>query len=280
MIGLLDYILDYEDNFWIIDSIEGNIPKGYMVYKVCEEGRYNPITKKKYEKMCSANITKIPKYKKIFKPNEFYINNKSKLEGVWKKYVDSLNKIGIKDEDIGIFGSYLIGFEITKDVDFVIYGIDNLKKYYDNVDFIRNYIGATSITNNHIKHQYLKHKDLYHEKCDLLKIISRNWSGVQIKEGVLSTPRFIDRNFMETPIDDSGREIIRCKVLDGLTTALLPRRAEVIINNERYIILSNLWKYQSFLQAGDEIECYGNIDRDNKTITLYDSNCYVKFLNS
>lgn len=280
MIELLDYVLDYEDNFWIVDSIEGDIPKGYMVYRVCEEGRYNPITHKNYEKMKSANLIKLPEYKRIFKPNEFYINHKSKLNGVWKKYVDALNKVGISDEDIGIFGSYLIGFDITKDVDFVIYGIDNLKKYYYNVSFIRDYIGATSITENHINHQYSKHKDFYHKDCDLLKIISRNWSGVQIKEGVLSTPRFIDRNFIHTPSDDNEREVIRCKVINGLTSALLPRRAEVMINDERYIIISNLWKYQSFLQDGDEIECVGSINRESKIITLYDSDCYVKFLNA
>ena len=251
-----------------------------MVYKVCEEGRYNPITHKNYEKMRSANIYKLPKYKRIFKPNEFYMSNKDKLDGVWKKYVMALNKIGIKDEDIGIFGSYLIGFDITKDVDFVIYGIDNLKKYYDNVNFVRDYIGATSITEDHINAQYLKNKDLYNKNCDLLKIIGRNWSGVQIRKGVLSTPRFIDRNFMEIPYDNSKREVIHCNVINGLTTALLPRRAEVMIDNERYTIMSNLWKYQSFLQDGDEIECYGNIDRENKIVTLYDSNCYVKFLNS
>lgn len=279
MIELLDYVLDYEDNFWIVNSIEGNIPKGYMVYKVSCDGRYNPITKKKYVKMYSANIQEVPRYQKIFKLNQFYLTHKEKLDGVWKKYVNALNKIGIPDKDIGIFGSYLIGFEIEKDVDFVIYGIHNLKKYYKNVNFIRDFIGATSITENHIQRQYFKHKNMYHKNCDLLRIISRNWSGVQIKEGVLSTPRFIDRKFLKIPADNQKREVIRCKVLHGLTSALLPRRAEVIFENEKYMILTNLWKYQSFLEDGDEIECFASVNRKEKTIVLYDSDCYVKFLN-
>ena len=50
MIELLDYILDYDDNFWIINNITENTYKGYMIYKVSEKGKYNHITKKNYIK--------------------------------------------------------------------------------------------------------------------------------------------------------------------------------------------------------------------------------------
>lgn len=167
MIELLDYVLDYDDNFWIVNALN-DYAWGYMVYSVDSEStRYNEITKKYYKKNLDHGLQIIPQYKRIFKPKEFYQSHKESLSGVWKKYITVLNEIGIKDSDIGIFGSYLIGFDIIKDVDFVIYGEDNLKKYYENNEYIKNSINATYITKEHIHHQYEKHKNNYSSNTDL-----------------------------------------------------------------------------------------------------------------
>lgn len=278
MIELLDYILDYNDNFWIVGQIDNEV-KCYIVYKVTETGnRYNNITKKYYQKYTCQKVEKIPPYKKVFKPNKFYLENKSNLKGVWKKYVEALNLIGIEDKDIGIFGSYLVGFDITKDVDFIIYGKDNLKKYYDHNNLIKEYTNSTYINEKHIIYQYQKHRPNYHPKTDLEEIIRRNWSGIQINEDVLSTPRFIDKNNQHIPPDNNTREKITFEVIEGLQTAMLPRKAKVLYNNEEYTVLSCLWKYQSFLRKGDVVETIASINKELKTITLVDYNCYVKFL--
>ena len=130
MLELLDYVLDYNDNFWIVGYIDNEF-KGYIVYQVDDRSdRYNNITRKYYKKCACHKFEKIPAYKKVFKPNKFYLENKRNLTGVWKKYVEALNKIGIEDKDIGIFGSYLVGFDVIKDIDFAIYGEENLIKYY------------------------------------------------------------------------------------------------------------------------------------------------------
>jgi len=278
MLELLDYVLDYTDNFWIVGYIDNEF-KGYIVYEVDDKSdRYNHITKKYYKKCACQKFDKIPAYKKVFKPNTFYLDNKDKLKGVWKKYVQALNIIGIKDENIGIFGSYLVGFDITKDVDFVIYGEDNLNKYYEKNDFIKEYTNSTYINEKHIMHQYNKHKSNYHENTDLLEIVSRNWSGIQISENVLSTPRFIDKNKQHIPPDNNIREIITFEVIDGFKTAMLPRQAKVKYNDEEYTVVSFLWKYQSFLKKGDVVETKASINHDLKTIILVDHDCYVKFI--
>lgn len=279
MIELLDYVLDCDDNFWVVNSIEDNEVKGYIIYKQDDNGdRFNNILKKNYVKCQNNGLTVLPKmYKKVYKPQDFYRQNKDNLEGVWKDYVNVLNEVGI--DDIGIFGSYLIGFDIIKDVDFVIYGFDNLVKYYENQDYIKNFIKATSITEEHIDYQYHKFKDYYSNKTDLKTIISRNWSGVQIKKGVLSTPRFIIKDKCNIPKDDKKRKVITCKVIDGLTSALFPRRAKVLYDNEEYELVCPLWKYEAFLKDNDEIECLANVFDDKKIICLYDKDCYVKFLN-
>lgn len=277
MIELLDYILDYDDNFWIINAINDNV-WGYIVYSVSESGtRYNNITKKYYQKNIDNGLKIIPKYKQLFKPRQFFQTSKNTLTGVWKQYVECLNKIGIIDQDIGIFGSYLIGFDIIKDVDFIIYGEDNLRKYYNNNDVIKESINATYITREHIMHQYNKHKDSYSTKTDLLEIISRNWSGVQIKEGVLSTPRFIT-NITNIPNYKEDYQEVIVEVVEGLTSSCFPRYAKVLYNNEIYTMITPLWKYQAFAHRGDIIKCLATVLDDNKTIFLPTKECYIEYL--
>ena len=278
MLELLDYVLDYNDNFWIVGYIDNEF-KGYIVYQVDDRSdRYNNITRKYYKKCACHKFEKIPAYKKVFKPNKFYLENKGNLTGVWKKYVEALNKIGIEDKDIGIFGSYLVGFDVIKDIDFAIYGENNLIKYYENNEFIKDYTNSTYINDKHKIHQYNKHKDDYHIYTDLLEIVSRNWSGIQINEKVLSTPRFINRNYQHIPPDNDIRKKITFEVLDGFKTAMLPRQAKVLYNNEEYTVLSCLWKYQSFLRKGDVVETIASINEDLKTIILVDHDCYVKYI--
>ena len=278
MIELLDYIQDYDDNFWIVEQIDNEI-KGFKVYEVNENGnRYNNITKKNYTKAKFQKLEKIPAYKRLFKPNKFYLEKKDELKGVWKKYVEILNKIGIEDKDIGIYGSYLVGFDITKDVDFVIYGVDNLYKYYDNNELIKDYTNSTYINEKHIQYQYEKHRPYHHKDTDLLEIIRRNWSGVQVDENVLSTPRFIDRNNEHQTIETDNKKEIIFEVIDGFKTAMLPRRATVLYNGEEYKVETCIWKYQSFLRRGDVVKCYAYVNEDLKVILLDRENSYIKFI--
>lgn len=280
MIELLDYILDDDDNFWIINNITDNINKGYLVYKISDDGKYNNITKKYYTKeIDNKGIKKIPSsYKKLFKPRDFFINHKKDLTGIWADYVKCLNEIGISDDDIGIFGSYLIGFDISKDVDFIIYGKDNLYKYYKNIEYIKKRLDVTSITQEHINHQYNKHKDKFDKRCDLKEIISRNWSGIELKNGVLSTPRFIDIDNTNIPKKVGVDKIVKVKITKGLFTSMLPRSAEAEYNGTIYTIISTIWKYQSFAHKDDVIEIFANVDDDKKLIIIDDEKYYLKYI--
>lgn len=277
---LLDYVLDNDDNFWIVSSIANDTYKGYIVYKVSKIGRYNNITKKNYIKDTDkGNFLEIPSsYKRIFKPREFYIENKHNLDGIWKNYVDTLNEIGIPDYNIGIFGSYLIGFDIIKDVDFIIYGKDNLVKYYNNIDYIKRKNKVSSISKEHIEYQYNKHKDKFNKECDLKEIISRNWSGIELENGVLSTPRFIDLDNMNIPRKKGIDKKITVKIIDGFHSVMLPRIVFSKYNGKKYTIISNIWKFQSFAHKDDVIEIYANVDDKNNLIIMDDKKYYVKYL--
>lgn len=281
MIELLDYVLDNNDNFWIVNNITGNDYKGYIVYKTVNgDGKYNNITHKNYKK-CNDNdgIISIPSsYKLVFKPRNFYTSNKNNLVGFWKDYILALNKIGISDKDIGIFGSYLIGFDISKDVDYVIYGKDNLYKYYNNIENIKQELNVSSISSEHIEYQYNMHKIKFNEKCDLREIISRNWSGIQLPNGILSTPRFIDQNHVVIPLKRGIDKTIVVKVLEGFFSSMLPRIAKVEYNGKVYTMLSTIWKFQSFAHRSDELEIYANVNDEENIIILDDYKYYIKYL--
>ncbi len=278
-LDLLDYVLDENDDFWIVNEIREDCVLGYKVYeKDYSSEKKNYYTNKNYKKIIRAGLSLMPKYKLVFKPREFYIAHKNEMPKLWLDFAFSLNKAGVSDEFIGIFGSFLIGFDISKDVDFVVYGDENLKKLYQNIEIIKKNLNATSISQAHIDYQYEKHKRLYSPKCDLKEIISRNWAGVQIKEGLLSTIRFIDFGHQIMPYVTGHKKIVKCQVTEGLTSACFPRRVLCKYNGETYTIYSSMWKFQSFARDGDIVEIYGKVDEKNKIITIESNEDYIKFI--
>ncbi len=276
MIEFLDYVLDYDDNFWIVNSVAEDGMLGYMVYKKDENGnRFNNFTKLNYTKQYSDSIIPIPEYKAVYKARDCFKNHRNEIPLIWQKYVQALENVGI--DDIGIFGSFLIGFDPIKDIDFVIYGLDNFRRYRDNIEYIRNYIDATSITDDHINKQYNKHKDNYSSMCDLKKIIYRNWSGVELKDGVLSTPRFIIDGYV-SPAKDGVDAVHKVEIIDGTLSDFTPRRAKALINGEEFEIISPLWKFQSFARDKDIIELFGNYNYDKHVVILDNRKYYIKYL--
>lgn len=277
----LDYILDINEDIWIVNEIHNNKPLGFMIYKHDDNGeRFNYFTGKNYIKNNKQELKDLPsKIKAVFKPRQFYMAHKDDLPLEWKNFAKALNNAGIKDEDIGIFGSYLLGFDITKDVDFVIYGLDALTKCYKNIDKIKRDLNATDITEKHIQYQYDKFKNYYNPKYDLKTIISRNWSGIQIADGVLSTIRSVILEKQCIPLLSGKKEVVVGEITNALESACLPRRAEVKVGDETFEIVSSLWKLQSFARIGDKLEIYGLVDRDKKIILINDFEDYIRFLN-
>lgn len=276
MLKPLDYILDFENIFWIISYYQGNKIYGKKVYIPDENGeRYHPELNMNYRKEVS-DYSEIPKYKKEYKPNDCYIEKKDLLTGVWKKFIEGLNIIGINDKDIGIFGSILIGFDIKKDVDFVIYGKNNLNKYYENSNFIKAYTNTNSISKEHIEYQLKKYGKKYNDENDLEKILNRNWSGIELDNGILSTPRFLIDGTYKIPERTGEDRLIECKVISGITSSCMPRFIDVLYQNEIYKLITPFWMFQSFACDNDKLIVYGNVNDSDKTILLSKKQDYIK----
>lgn len=276
----LDYIQDKNDNFWIIKKVDKNKYYGQMVFKVCKKGRYNNITKKYYKKVIKNTEYKlilISSVKKIYYPNECYLNNKNKLTDKWNILAILLKEIGIEDKNIGIYGSYLIGFNLEHDIDYVVYGIESYKKVKKNIDYIRNKLDAVSITKDHINYQYNKYRHLYNKKNDLEQILSHNWAGLQIKKGILSTIRFIkrDKHYMHI----MGKEItIKGIVSDGDGTNFLPRIGVINTQIGKINVITYFWMFNAFLSKGEKVLIKGKYNKKKKLIYLVNKTHWIKYL--
>jgi len=281
MLKPFDYILDADDNFWIISYHYDSKIYGKIIYH-CDPSstKFNFITGKRYRKDPGLEMEIPTDYKMEFHPREFFQSNKNNLVDVWLRYVQALNQSGISDEDIGIFGSYLIGFDVKKDIDFVIYGNENLHKYHAKRDFIGEYTQTSYITEDHIQYQLNKYSHLYHPNCDLLTILRRNWSGIQVGPGVLSTPRFLDEPSISIPLETGKNKLLRCQVVSGIESANFPRKAKVSIQDKIYDVVTPFWMMQSFAKEGDVLELFGDINDTEQTILLMNKEHWIRYLNA
>ncbi len=284
-IRLLDYVQDTDDNFWIVNDLREGEPRGFMVFEVCYDGpRFNPAMGKPYQRLSDQGIGPVPEvYKRVFRPLDFYKEHRDELTGVWQNYAVAMNKIGVPDSAIGIFGSYLLGFPVQKDVDFVIYGLENLELYYNNQDFFKQLLQAGNISPEHVAYQAQKYSGAFSPRYDLKTVLGRNWSGVQFGQGVgvLSTPRFIDPNRSITPtIAGENTELSGVEVVESLGSALLPRRVKVRVPGrpEIFELVSPLWMLQSFARRGDILDLCCLADFAQKLLVVSDrQNHHVQF---
>lgn len=118
----IDYVRLDDGSIWIVGQKQAGTIFGKRVYfpdplgeRVIESGR-------RYTRFVSEMMPiPLDKVETVLRSREGYQRYKPHLQGVWKKYVDAMLCAGIPDEDIGIFGSQLLGFPLKKDIDFVIY---------------------------------------------------------------------------------------------------------------------------------------------------------------
>ena len=278
----LDYILDNNDNFWIVKCIYNNNIYGEMVYKKMKKGRYNNITHKYYQKVIINNkqrnhLIKHSNIKKIFYAQKFYRENKSTIPTKWKKIFELLEKIGIKEKNIGIFGSYLIGFDLEKDIDIVVY---NDKSYFlisDNIDKIRKELNVTPITDDHIKYQMAKYQHLYHKDNDLYTILKHNWVGLQFGHGVLSTIRFIKNNTHYINMRGKNMQIIG-EVIEDKDTNYIPRVGVIKTLMGNIKVITYFWMFNSFLKKQEKVLINGVYNKQKKELYLYNDKHWIKYL--
>jgi hypothetical protein len=273
-----DYIVDKDYKIHIVRGYNNtkNILTN-LVFEPSIEGRYNSLFKKNYNKVINKNI--MPSFlskkdvKFIFIPKENFSLIYKKIKGtIWGEIVDNLIDLGIKKRDIGIFGSTLVGFDIIKDVDFVVYGIKNYLKIRKNIEKLKSKLKVKDISKKHISYQIKKHTKKFSKKNDFHLMLRNKWSSMQINKKVLSTIRFV-YNKDEVPKDieiKKGKEItISGKVLESWRTDFSPRIFKTLTKDGKiYRILTYFWIYQSCVKDGQFVKIKGELNSKNNTIYL------------
>lgn len=280
-----DYILDKKDRFWILKRFDKKI-HACLVFSPDKKGdRYNKFTKKQYSKTINQDpeIREIDKkeIKRIFRPENCFKNNYNKLPGIWGKMARCLLKY-VNIENLGIFGSFLIGFEIKKDVDFVVYGKDNCYNIKKNIEKIRKELNALKISKRHIIYQKDKYGKFHSQENDFMKLLKNKWSSLQIRSGVLSTIRFVykENEFPKDPNIKRGKN----KIISGIATYcfgtnFVPRIFYVKTKKSKIRVLTYYWAYQACVKDNQKLKIFGEFNNKNKTIYISKPNHWIKIMN-
>jgi len=284
MIESLDYILDKKQRFWIVKKM-GNKIYGNIVFIPDNHGkRYNNLTNKFYSKVKfpDGNFKSIKESEiiKIFQPKEYFRKNYKNIKGQWKNLADSLVNLGIKKKEIGIFGSKLIGFNKTKDIDFVVYGINNCNKIKNNIKTIKRQLGARNISKKHIAYQVQKYSDYHSKKNDFHAMLKNKWSSLQFKEDILSTIRFLyseDELPKEIGIK-KGKEKIISGIVKEEFSSYLPRIFYIKSKNKKIRVMTYFWAYQSCVKKNQKVRIFGTYNKKSKTVFLTKKQHWIKII--
>jgi len=210
-----------------------------------------------------------------FKPRQATILKS--LSGIWKNIYNSLLNSGVAKEDIGVFGSALVNFPVIRDVDFIVYGVDNCQLIRRQINKIKSDLGFTDISPDHIKYQAQKFGASHNlAATNFEKTLSNKWSTMQIVPGISNTIVFGYREEEVTSeldaSDRPGREIIITGiVLDDLYSNFVPRIFKISSAGQIYTIKTLFWAYHGCVLTGQRVKITGKLV-DDKVILINDFN--------
>ena len=79
MLQELDYLLDSNDDIWIVTHFREDGPYGYVIYKRMEGGdRHNYLTGYDYVKQPEQNMSLLPYPQRVFHPKDCFTH---RIEG-------------------------------------------------------------------------------------------------------------------------------------------------------------------------------------------------------
>lgn len=266
-----DYVRLDDHSFWILHGYWDLF--GTKVFEPGSE-RKNLVNQKTYDKLPKNYVSQQINEDRVvehYHPRDY---DTSKLKGVWKKFWKALAKV-VGEEDVGVFGSQLLGFRLVKDVDFIVYGKENCKKIRENIGEVRSAVGGGPISDGHVEYQSKKiHSHFSPVRNSFKKALKKKWSSIQVREGVLSTVRFayklgeVPENLWARPSE--GLSTIEGVVVDDFGTSFCPRTFKVKNREGVFTIGTYYWPYHQCVRRGDQVFVIGNKRGDAVTIDTPD----------
>lgn len=217
----------------------------------------------------------------VFHPREKIKQFKKEMQGsIWHAIFQYLVSImGVKEKDIGIFGSYLVNLhqdknhKHLKDVDFVIYGRSNLSKVKENIGKLIKHFHFSHISKEHIRYHQQKFGNLFDPKINSLeKTLANKWLSIQVAPGLLNTLRFVYQinEIPPNPITVPIKSFIKIKgvVIDDFDSNFVPRVFSVKTNAKIYQVVTYFWVFQACVKKGNQVLITGNLHQDEHTISI------------
>ncbi len=185
---------------------------------------------------------------------------------VWDRMVNSLIKIGIKEGNIGLFGSKRLGFTNCKDEDFIVYGKENMVLLHDRIDEFKRLAGLYNHTIAHANYQAETHGKFFDkEKNDLLLCLLNKWSTCAFTDTLTSTIRFVDdtdmtgetlkRYFFDTDLSDECT--VQGFVSESEQTSFMPRRFNLNTKDSVVEVITPLWIFHQCVKENDLVRVTG-----------------------
>lgn len=281
-----DYIKDTTGTLWIV---AGNVHPSesvlaYPVYeprvagtRVLDGVRYEKVINQKENFLLSsvaldAIVTR-------YEPRACYSH--AHLPSDWQRVADAIEHCGVPHADIGIFGSYLLGFPVVKDIDFVVYGVENRRKLFSRYATLRHVAGARAISPEHVAYQIAKKGSVFSPENSWSRLLQNKWSSLQFGEGILSTIRFVYKTG-EEPAHIWDNEIIGSSSLEGVVrdaegSDFHPRQFSLETTAGRFSVGTYFWIYQSCVRDGDRVRVTGNL-REHNCLTLDEFSHSIQYL--
>jgi len=286
-----------------------NIVRAYPVYWPSETGERYHLTRGSYHKKptdpnnnelyriypqyrpskepLSVPAVQVKDIEEHFLPRQAAIrfaHDQEQQETIWNELYKSLLEAGVPQEDVGIIGSYLVEVHRDKedrhikDIDFVVYGLENMKKVKRNIEMIRQKLNATAISPEHVAYHAKKYQGILSPESTLALSLQRKWPALQLAPGLLDSIRFVYYP-EETPPDpwalDKKEEIIlQGEVVDDTHAVFMPRRFTVAAD-KNYQIVIPYWGWYSPVRNKDKVKIKGVLLEDNKTVVLLSQEHYL-----
>jgi len=185
---------------------------------------------------------------------------------LWQRMAQEFVDMGIPQRDIGVFGSWRLGFAVCKDVDFIIYGNANRALLQESIEGYKKKLGLYNHTLNHASYQARVHGEHFDDNCnDLLMCLLNKWSTCAFTSKLTTTIRFVD------PEAKSGallRELLTGEpdedaftftgvVSDADGASYMPRSFTVANESVSYQVVTPLWIFHQCVANNDLVTVKG-----------------------
>lgn len=206
-------------------------------------------------------------------------NNDYNGNDLWDNMVKHLIALGIRPENIGLFGSKRLKFKNCKDEDFIVYGRENLNLLYENINRFKESVGLYNHTLMHAEYQAKTHGKYFNSRNNhLLFCLLNKWSTCAFSERYTTTIRFVDdsifsgeilRKYLYQRKFDTSKTLVGF-VSSAIDTSFMPRMFYLNTSKKKIKVITPLWIFHQCVKDNDLVSVTGTMIDDALVLRSYE----------